>query len=381
MPSVATTATQLVVTAYTPSVSTGRGLRTYAIVRALASRTPVELVYVETDGSRPDARYDNLDGVLLTPVQSSRGLRRGFRYAQALAAGVPDRYARGISAELVAAVRARLGDGTSVRLFADGPIARAAVARADRRVPVAYIAHNVESSSWESIGGWSRRTLARIRGFEGGLLNASAECWMATDADLALAARMAPSARLRYVPNAIDVNAIVPVDRQSGEEAVLFVGDFTYDPNQQAVDFLLESVMPRVWAARPAARLLLVGRGLPPVSRDARVEALGYVPDLRAIYERARCAVAPLVSGGGSPFKFLEAMAYGVPVVATSRAAAGLRATPGEHYHPADTAQDLGAAVSGQLAQPDAAIVANARRLVEREYSIERLCELLAADD
>ena len=373
-------ATQLVVTAYSPSASVGRGLRTYAITRALASRAPVELLYVATEDHGPDAAFTQLDGVVLTPVRPSRGFRRALRYGHAIVSGVPDRYARGVSNELVGAVRSRVRRTTEVRLFADGPIVCAALSSLFRRLPITYVAHNVESASWESIGGWSRLTLRRIERFERSVLRASAESWMATEADCMLAAGMAPSARLRYVPNAIDVNAIAPVDPRSGEDALLMVGDFTYDPNVQAADFLVGSVMPRVWSARPAVRLLIAGRGLPAASRDSRVQALGFVPDLRDVYARVRCAAVPLVSGGGSPLKFLEAMARGVPVVATSRASTGLRATPGEHYALADSADELARAVLAQLDDPDLAMAARARSLVEREYSIERLCELLGAD-
>ena len=54
--------------------------------------------------------------------------------------------------------------------------------------------------------------------------------------------------------------------------------------------------------------------------------------DLAERVRRARdCAIVPLLQGGGTPLKFVEALAYGLPVVATPRAAAGL-GVDGEHY-------------------------------------------------
>jgi glycosyltransferase involved in cell wall biosynthesis len=93
-----------------------------------------------------------------------------------------------------------------------------------------------------------------------------------------------------------------------------------------------------------------------------------------------RCAVVPLRSGGGSPLKFIEALAYGVPVVATPRAAAGLRVSPGEHYVQAEAAEDVARAVIAQLEDPDRALAARGRALVDGEYSIDRLCQLLHGD-
>jgi polysaccharide biosynthesis protein PslH len=369
----------LMVTAFTPSLSTGRGLRTYAVVRALAASSPVELLFLDNDGPEPHEAFRKIEGVRLIALRPSRGITRAFRYARSVAAGVPESYARGISQELIAAIRARVAEVKPPRVVADGPIPRAALTAAGFRGSGVYLAHNVESVVWESVGGRSRRALAGIRAFEQSLFEASEESWLPTDADLALAAEMAPSSSLRYVPNAIDVASIDPVDSAKAEEAALFVGDYTYAPNRQALDFLVESVMPLVWGSRPEARLLLVGRGLPAMGRDARIDAVGYVDDLRDVYERARCALVPLWAGGGSPLKFIEALAYGVPVVATRQAAERLRVRGGKHYLAADSAESFARAMVDLLTCSRADIVADGRRLVEREYSIHRLEELLGA--
>jgi len=60
---------------------------------------------------------------------------------------------------------------------------------------------------------------------------------------------------------------------------------------------------------------------------DARIDVAGFVDSLAGLYAQADCVVVPIVEGAGSPVKFIEALAYGVPVVATPRAARGLAAT------------------------------------------------------
>ena len=67
-----------------------------------------------------------------------------------------------------------------------------------------------------------------------------------------------------------------------------------------------------------------------PPSSDPRVEALGFVDDLASVYASARCAVVPLLQGGGTPLKLIEALAYGLPVIATPRAVAGLEVRDGD---------------------------------------------------
>ena len=85
----------------------------------------------------------------------------------------------------------------------------------------------------------------------------------------------------------------------------------------------------------------------------------------------------PLLSGGGSPLKFVEALAYGLPVVATPKAAAGLDVTAGEHYLEGADGPGLARALVAALAgAPE--IAAAGRALAEREYSIEALAATLA---
>ena len=118
---------------------------------------------------------------------------------------------------------------------------------------------------------------------------------------------------LRLVPNVVDIDGDRRRSRRSrAANAMLMVADYTYEPNANGLRFLLDEVMPRVWATRPDTVLRLVGRGLEdPAPGEPRVQAAGFVDDLDAEYAAACCAVVPLLEGGGTPFKFLEALAHG----------------------------------------------------------------------
>ena len=104
------------------------------------------------------------------------------------------------------------------------------------------------------------------------------------------------------------------------------------------------------------------------------MQALGFVDSLVPLYERAACALVPLLSGGGSPLKFVEALAHRVPVVSSTRGAAGLEGQAGRDYLEGDGADGLAAAVLEAL-EPSrgAALGAAGRALAESEYSIEAL--------
>jgi len=135
----------------------------------------------------------------------------------------------------------------------------------------------------------------------------------------------------------------------------------------------------KTWAELPDARLTLVGPGLEQApSSDQRVDALGFVEDLRAAYASAACAVVPLLQGGGSPLKFIEALAYGLPVIATSRAAAGLEVSDGEDCLIADGGEQFAAALVQVLRDGAPQLAHRGRQLAVERYSIQALSVLLA---
>ena len=101
-------------------------------------------------------------------------------------------------------------------------------------------------------------------------------------------------AALRYVPNVVDVAAIDARRAPANPPEALLVGNFSYAPNREGLDFLLDEVMPRVWAP-PQVRLTVAGRGWEaPAGLDSRVAAPGFVdgldPPTRALPARwSRC--------------------------------------------------------------------------------------------
>jgi len=368
----------LVVTSHAPVLGGGRALRTYGIVRALAGLAPVDLLFPWFGAAAAAPEYERMDGLALHGVHASRGPLRALAYAWARVEGVPAGFARGISPELVRRARELAGAPGRGLVVADGPTARAATWRLSG---VTYNAHNLESAFRHDAGDedlGSRRSLER---FERRMLERSTESWMASRADTEAAARLAPGARLRYVPNVVDVAAIEPVPPHEGEPRALFVADFGYGPNATGMRFLLDEVCPRVWEHVPDARIALVGRGITDPPRDPRVEVRGFVESLRDEYAAATCAVVPLLEGGGSPLKFVEALAYGVPVVATPKAAAGIDAEPGKHYLKGDGAEAFAAALTAVLRDGAPETARAGRRLAEESYSIESLQKLLKGSD
>jgi polysaccharide biosynthesis protein PslH len=367
-------------TPFTPSLDSGRARRTYGIVRALAAAAPLDVVYGAFGAPEPDSAYTDLTGVRLHRVERPAPLARGPAYLRARLSGLPDDFARGVWPGIAARTAELAAGPEGARVIAEGPLAAAALLPFAKRHPAVYCAHNLESSFRHRLGG-AAASERGLRRFERLLLERYAESWMVSDADIEGARALAPGAALRLVPNVVDVAAIAPVPPRGGQRRVLFLADLGYAPNREALRMLLDEAMPSLWPQAPDVRLIVAGKGSDRIdAADPRVEARGFVPDLRELYEEAGCVAVPLLEGGGSPLKFVEALAFGMPIVATPRAAAGLLARAGEHYLEAEP--DGPAFAAGILAALEPAagnpLGRAGRELAEREYSIEALERHLA---
>ena len=359
-------------------------MRAYACVRALAMLGPVDFAYAPHDTDEPDPAFAAIEGVEYHKIEPSRGARRAATYAGKRLQGIPARCCRGTSPELVAMgeALARHPDRGRV-IVADGHSATAMMPFAKHRA-VIYNAQNFESDYVRSPAGNHALARAAMRRYERRLIGVTAETWMVSRVDVESAQALVPGAHVRYVPNVVDVSAIVPKAAHGAPVAdggsLLMIGDFTYPPNRNGRDLLAGAVMSLVWRSRPRARLTFAGRGMEGwQAPDARIEVAGFVPSLAEVYEHADCVVVPITEGAGSPLKFIEALAYGVPVVATPKAARGLEVSAGAHYREGDGPAALAQAILDVLADGAPGMAAEGRRLAEREYSIESLAERIAA--
>jgi len=121
-------------------------------------------------------------------------------------------------------------------------------------------------------------------------------------------------------------------------------------PNEDAIRYFTEQILPLVRQSVPGVTLTVVGRNPYPSlvelsKRDSSVIVTGRVEDVRPFMDEAAVYIVPLRIGGGTRLKIYEAMAMEKAIVSTSIGAEGLPVVDGEEIVLADTPEAFAAAV------------------------------------
>lgn len=234
------------------------------------------------------------------------------------------------------------------------------------RQPFILVEHNVESElGAATYGKWpiwvrplARYDQWRARRWEQHVLAQASVVVAVTESDarkLAVLTRRHP----HVVSNGADIQGFAHVHPDGRSKRVLFVGNYEYAPNVDAVEWAMEAIWPRLWALQPQARFVVCGHALPPEWRqrwrDPRIEWRGYVDHLPAVQAESSVFLAPLRFGGGSKLKVLEALAASLPVVSTTEGLSGLGIQAGEQALVADNAEAIAQAVAELLDDPQRA--------------------------
>ncbi|KXV32317.1 hypothetical protein AD940_14750 [Gluconobacter thailandicus] len=149
-----------------------------------------------------------------------------------------------------------------------------------------------------------------------------------------------PQANVHVVPWAVSQTTSETTNRNG----VLFVGNYTHAPNRDAARWLVQDIMPAVWALDPTITCTLAGAEMPDsihALASDRVRVLGHVQDLGDVLGQARLSVAPLRFGAGIKGKVLESLSAGVPCIMTPVAAEGLNLPKSLQSLLGATAEDL----------------------------------------
>jgi glycosyltransferase involved in cell wall biosynthesis len=142
------------------------------------------------------------------------------------------------------------------------------------------------------------------------------------------------------LPNGVDDTLIDRAEEGRLPNHLVFVGTMNYWPNEQAMLYFHDEILPRIRTRIPDVVLSIVGLKPPASIRNLhdgrRVFVHADVPEVAPYVQRATLSIVPLRVGGGTRLKILESLALGTPVVSTKVGAEGLDLEQGRHLLLAD---------------------------------------------
>jgi polysaccharide biosynthesis protein PslH len=259
-------------------------------------------------------------------------------------------------------------------------------------IPVVLDAHNIEYRNVQQIGegckGLGKRLLyrleaSRLQAVEEGAWRECALCFTVSKKERdEIASSTGNCGKVVAAANGVDPERFAFRPRGNSGTKILFLGGMDYSPNLDAAKYFLTEVFPIIRREEPEARVLLVGRELGKLGELALlpgVECHESVPEVLPWFYEADLLVVPLRQGAGTRIKVLEAMAAGLPVVATSKGCEGIAAESGRELLIADTPKEFAAAALSIMHSPEvrANLARNAHRLVVERYTWESAAKIM----
>ena len=195
-----------------------------------------------------------------------------------------------------------------------------------------------------------------------------------SEIDAAIFEKHCPKDIVKVIPNGVDVNHFTPDSESEDAAHLVYIGSMDWYPNEDAVSFFADEVLPIIRESVQNAKFTIVG-GNPSenvqrlADRDGIV-VTGRVPEIRPYFSAASVFVVPLRIGSGTRLKILEALAMGKAVVSTTVGAEGLALKNGEEIMIADEPNHFAEAVIRLLTDPALRkeVGVNGRLRVEQDY-------------
>jgi len=374
-----------------PSTAGGR-IRSLETLSCLSRRHDVTVVTTHGPGDDPDGlrrRLPYCERIVSIPFTAPRAGTPAF--ARALAgswcSGSPVDLWKWQSRDVLEQVRSLVAAGGAEVCVADFLVSVGNIPLLPR-VPTVLFQHNVEHMIWRRIADLERRPLRRaLLEIEAWKMR-QAERRACTAADLVVAVSdddcqrlhaLAPRSRCVAIPTGVDTAYFRPSTAREVPRRLVFTGSMDWFPNEDAILYFVDAILPRIRAEIDDISLTVVGRNpsarLRAAVEPAGVTVTGTVDDVRPYVDEAALYIVPLRAGGGTRLKIFEALSMGKAVVSTRVGAEGLALTAGRDVVIADEPDAFAASVVALLRDPARrlAIGRAGRQLVQSRYSWERV--------
>jgi glycosyltransferase involved in cell wall biosynthesis len=195
-----------------------------------------------------------------------------------------------------------------------------------------------------------------------------------------------PRAHCHVVENGTDTDYFHPSETPPEPNTIVFAGGLSWYPNVSGIQYFARDIWPLLKRQCPGIRWYLAGRSpaeavIRIAKSDPDITLIPDPEDIRPWIWKAAVFICPIIDGGGTRLKILDALAMGKAVVSTTIGAEGLDLKPGEHLLVADKPEDFGREVSRAVMDEKLrrALGASGRALVNGLYSWQVITRHLEA--
>ena len=377
-------------------VDKGGKIRTYQMLKELKKAHRVTYLTLDDGCGDPDAlekASEYAHEVVTVPHKTSAKFSAGFylELAGNLASGLPYALQKYVSGEMQRKI-VEMVDGGRFDILVCDFLAPAVNLRQKLRIPTLLFQHNVEALIWKrhfeiadnpAKKAYLKLQWRRMAGYEKRACRDFDWVVAVSREDAEIMRREYGVKNVSDVPTGVDTSFFVRNgSRPDGRPGIVFTGSMDWLPNEDAIRWFTNEILPLVRRQVPDVSLTVVGRN-PSSSlvevgeRDPSVVVTGRVPDVRPYMEHAQVYIVPIRIGGGTRLKIYEAMAMELPVVSTTIGAEGLPVSDGDEIVLRDEPVAFADAVVKLLKDKVAAkeLGSRAAVTVREKYSWEKVAD------
>ncbi len=367
--------------------NSGGALKTLSVFDYLSRRHSVAAVSIIREPLSQSqemwAAENGVQTVLVTRGRSPANLLRSYL------SGRPLSVERNRSGQMRALIEEMLSAGLPDAVFVDGWLVAQYLPEWFSGLTMLH-QHNAEYRLWERESAkrgagplrWlAGREAARVRRYEAKIMSRfDAVFAVSVDDARALVAIGADRNHVHLLPNIPDP-ALLDLPSLSfaqSEPEIMYLGTLSWQPNIDGLERLITRILPLVRERIPDVKLSVAGRDAPRrliqlAERTPSVKYVGPLEDAEPLYQRARVFAEVTQTGGGTRLKILNALARGLPTVASVAAAQGLDILAGDHVLLARDDDALAQAIISLLTDENRwrIVSQNGRALVRGKYVAE----------
>lgn len=380
-----------------PPTRGGTSVRTFNLLKYLKQQNHQVTLATLRTGDVTDSEILALEGwvdnlaVFPRPSdddQISGLVGKAARWVNFATSGVPPSVRASRSPEMQAWVTAQIASGQFDAITCEHSVNEVYVpADIERYIPKSVV--NIHSSVYgtcvhQLAGGtaekpWrDRLTLPLLKRYEQRYCQKFSHLVVTTAEDKEQMAALSGKSEISVIPNGVDLDMFPSRSQDPGGHSLVFIGAMDNLPNIDSVTFLAKEILPLVRQRYPQVTLSLVGArptsAVKALAELPNVTVTGRVPAMMPYLHDSTVCVVPMRTGYGIKNKTLEAMAAGIPVVASDRGLEGLTVegdgVPLRALR-ANTADEYAAVIARLFESPELrqTLSKNGRELIEREFT------------